>query len=77
MALMDFRIEVAILELKNMPNTGDSYILSTYKRAMLISSKYQFSNIMALTMSYRLLLLVAWISVSFSFSYNSDKPLSI
>ena len=47
------------------------------KRAMLISSKYQFSNIMALTMSNCLLLLVAWISVSFSFSYNSDKPLSI
>ena len=62
---MDFRIEVAILELKNMPNTGDSYILSTYKRAMLISSKYQFSNIMALTMYNRLLLLVAWMSVGF------------
>ena len=30
---MDFRIEVAILELKNILNTGDSYILSTYKRA--------------------------------------------
>ena len=47
------------------------------KEHLLITSKYQFSNIMALTMSNCLLLLVAWISVSFSFSYNSDKPLSI
>ena len=37
------------------------------KEHLLITSKYQFSNIMALTMSSRLLLLVAWISVSFLF----------
>ena len=30
---MDFQIEVAILELKNIHNTGDFYILSTYKKS--------------------------------------------